>query len=169
MEQKKEWQKKLDEVNKKLAVVDANASTIARIEELKSKMNEVSESLAKAEQEKMLYEAFNSKKIELLTDKINKHFRIVKWRLFEPQINGGYAEICEPTINGTLYSNGLNKGHKVVADLDIVSTLQRINDVNVPVFLDDSERINKWNIPEMNCQLIKLERTDELEMKVEVA
>lgn len=41
--------------------------------------------------------------------------------------------------------------------------------MNVPVFLDDSERINKWNIPEMNCQLIKLERTDELEMKVEVA
>ncbi len=169
MEQKKEWKKKLDEVNKKLAVVDANISTTARIEDLKNKMNEVSESLAKAEQEKMLYEAFNSKKIELLTDKINKHFRIVKWRLFEPQINGGYAEICEPTINGTLYSNGLNKGHKVVADLDIVSTLQRINDVNVPVFLDDSERINKWNIPEMNCQLIKLERTDELEMKVEVA
>lgn len=159
----------LEKVQENLNQAASNIKAEERITELQLQQQEIAQKIACVEKEQYLLEKFNKAKVEMLTDKINEHFSIVKWKLFEQQINGGYKEICEPTIDGTLYSNGLNKGHRVAAELDIIATLQRINGVSVPVFLDDCERINTWNIPKMECQLITLTRTDDLEMKVEVA
>ena len=167
-EKKQELKQELEKVQDILNRSSANKKAEKRMEELKAEQKDVAQRIADVEKEQFMLEKFNNAKISMLTDKINANFRIVKWRLFEQQINGGYKEICEPTIGGTLYNNGLNKGHKVAAELDIISTLQKINGVSVPVFLDDCERINTWNIPEMDCQLITLTRTDDLEMKVEV-
>ncbi|MDF2906805.1 MAG: family ATPase, partial [Herbinix sp.] len=114
-------------------------------------------------------EEFNKAKVNLLSDKINAHFKVVKWKLFERQINGGYNPICEPLVNGQAYSSALNSGHKILAELDIIQALQRIYDVSVPVFLDNSERINDFNVPAMDCQLITLSVTEDQFLKVEVA
>lgn len=166
-EKKQELKQELEKVQDILNKSSANKKAEQRMEELKAEQKDTAQRIADAEKEQFLLEQFNSAKVSMLTDKINANFNVVKWRLFEQQINGGYKEICEPTIGGTLYNNGLNKGHRVAAELDIIATLQKINNVSVPVFLDDCERINTWNIPEMECQLITLTRTDDFELKVE--
>jgi hypothetical protein len=72
-------------------------------------------------------------------------------------------------IKGQSYNNGLNSGHKILAELDIIATLQKIYEVEVPVFVDNAERINGFNIPDMDCQLITLNVSDDRELKVEVS
>ena len=69
-----------------------------------------------------------------MSEKINSHFKVVKWKLFERQINGGYNEICEPLVKGKSYTTALNSGHKILAELDIIQALQKIYDCQVPVF-----------------------------------
>lgn len=165
-EKKRSIQSEIDAVNRILAGKETIANAKARVEELKEEQRRLSQAIANIEKEIYLLEEFNKAKVNLLSDKINSHFRIVRWKLFERQINGGYNPICEPMVNGQAYSSALNSGHKILAELDIIQTLQRIYDVSVPVFLDNAERINAFNIPDMHCQLIAMVVTDDPGLKV---
>lgn len=165
-EKKKAIQSEIDAVNRILAGKQTVANAKARAEELKTEQRRLSQDIANTEKEIYLLEEFNKAKVNLLSDKINAHFKVVRWKLFERQINGGYNPICEPLINGQAYSSALNSGHKILAELDIIQALQGIYDVSAPVFLDNAERINDFNIPDMDCQLITLSVTDDPELKV---
>ncbi len=165
-DKKRAIQSEIDVMNRILAGRQTIANAKARVEELKAGQRQLSQDIASTEREIYLLEEFNKAKVNLLSDKINARFKIVRWKLFERQINGGYNQVCEPLINGQAYSSALNSGHKILAELDIIQALQRIYDVSVPVFLDNAERINDFNIPHMNCQLITLSVTEDPELKV---
>lgn len=167
-ERKRFIQSEVDAVNRILAGKQAVANAKARVDELKNEQRRISQDIATIEKEIYLLEEFNKAKVNLLSDRINAHFKVVKWKLFERQINGGYNPICEPLVNGQAYSSALNSGHKILAELDIIQALQRIYDISVPVFLDNAERINDFNIPDMECQLITLSVTEDPVLKVEV-
>ncbi len=165
-ERKRAIQYEIDAMNRILAGRKTVANAKARVEELKVEQRRLSQDIASTEREIYLLEEFNKAKINLLSDRINAHFKVVRWKLFERQINGGYNQICEPLINGQAYSSALNSGHKILAELDIIQALQRIYEISAPVFLDNAERINDFNIPDMDCQLITLSVTDDPELKV---
>lgn len=167
-ERKRAIQSEIDTVNRILAGKQVIANAKSRVEELKAEQRQISQKIADTEKEIYLLEEFNKTKVNLLSDRINANFKVVRWKLFERQINGGYNPVCEPMINGQAYSTALNSGHKILAELDIIQALQRIYDVSVPVFLDNAERINSFNIPDMDCQLITLSVTEDPDLKVEV-
>lgn len=166
--QKKSIQEDIDIVKGVLASKQHIDDAKDRVEELKEEQRQVSQSIATLEREQYLLEEFNKAKVNLLSEKINEHFKVVKWKLFETQINGGYKPVCEPMVNGQSYSSALNSGHKILAELDIIATLQKIYDVSVPVMLDNAERVNDFNLPEMNCQMVLMKVTEDHELKVEV-
>ena len=152
--------------------IKSSQAAMEEVECLKTEQKKVAQQIADVEQELELLKDFNKQKYSMLTDKVNKHFKLVVWKLFEQQVNGDFKEICEPTIGGTLYGKGLNSGHKMLAKLDIVSTLQQINDVSVPIFLDNAERLSGSSLVEaekiVNSQLIMLRVSEDKELKVEV-
>lgn len=156
----------LDSLNVQISKAD-NSKIEEEIERYKARHKEVVQLAANEEKKLMLYEDFKKAKIDLLTDEVNKRFSIIKWRLFEKNIQAeGYKPICEPTYKGTLYGNGLNAGHKILIEMDIINTLQKINNASVPVFLDNAERLSSENIPSMDTQLIVLKVSDD-KLKVE--
>ena len=165
-DQKRSIQTEIDDVQKLIARKQVVEDAKDRVEDLKAEQKKLSQDIATVEKEIYLLEEFNIAKVNLLSEKINSHFKIVKWKLFERQINGGYNPICEPLVNGQAYSSALNSGHKILAELDIIQALQKIYEVSVPVFLDNAERINDFNVPEMDCQLITLSVTEDSELKV---
>jgi DNA repair exonuclease SbcCD ATPase subunit len=169
IQQKRAIQTDIDNTNKTIAGKQVIESAKIRVEELKSEQKDLSQKIATVEKEIYLLEEFNKTKVNMLSEKINSHFKVVKWKLFERQINGGYKPVCEPLIKGQSYNNGLNSGHKILAELDIIATLQKIYEVEVPVFVDNAERINGFNIPDMDCQLITLNVSGDRELKVEVS
>jgi len=109
---------------------------------------------------------YNRAKADLLSEEVNKHFNIVKWKLFRQLVNGGEEECCEPMVNGKPYSSGLNSGHRILAELDIINALQKIYDVQVPVILDNAERVNAFNLPKMDCQLIAMRVGENKEIEI---
>ena len=92
-------------------------------------------------------------------------FEIVSFKLFAEQINGGLKETCECTVNGVPLSS-LNNGHRIVAGLDIIHSLSNLYGVSCPIFVDNAESINDFNVPEMDAQMIYLTVTDDKELKV---
>ena len=74
--------------------------------------------------------------------------------------------MCEPMVKGKSYATALNSGHKILAELDIIKALQKIYDCQVPVFLDNAERVNSCNLPSMECQLIALRVAENEELEI---
>ena len=156
----------LEAVTRKIDSAD-NSKVEKRIEELEEEQREVGQKVA--DQEKMidLLEKFIRVKMDSISNLINAKFNTVNFKLFDTQINGGLKECCECTVNGVPYSS-LNNGHKIIAGLDIISSLCELYGVTAPVFIDNAEALNDFNIPKINGQMILLRVSDDRELRVEV-
>ena len=108
-----------------------------------------------------LVKAFELAKIKAVTDKLNSRFKYVKWQMFAEQVNGGYADVCIPTVEGTSYDGLLNHGNKLLAELDIALAFQNFYGVKLPLILDDAESVDVERIPKVDRQLIVLRREGE--------
>lgn len=160
-----ELQKQMDEVKEKFVLAKISSEVDDRIAELQEEQREVAQKVA--DQEKMLYllEEFIRFKMDMVSDTINQKLDGICVKLFERQINSGIRECCELTYGGVPYGS-LNNGHRIVAGLKIIKTLQEHYGVYLPVFTDNAESINDFNLPQMNCQMITLSVTDDKELKI---
>ena len=155
----------LIEIEKQIAKAEQDIELDERISELKEEQLEVEQKVA--DQEKMLFlvEEFIKFKMETISSSINEKFEGINWKLFETQINGGIKECCECTVDGVPYGS-LNNGHKTVAGLQIIKALQNKYGTYAPVFIDNAESVNSYNLPKMDCQMITLAVSDDKELKI---
>ena len=154
----------ISEITVKIAAAD-NTKVKERIAELEAEQKEVGQKIADQEMMIDLTENFIRTKMNMISEKINGMFKIVSFKMFAEQINGGLKETCECTVNGVPLSS-LNNGHRIVAGLDIIHSLSNLYGVSCPIFVDNAESINDFNVPEMDAQMIYLTVTDDKELKV---
>lgn len=163
---KADMQSQLDEVNKVIAQAANNVAIDDRIETLRDEQKEIGQKVADQEQMLYLLEEFIRFKLNKVSESINSHFKTVNFKLFEMQLNGGMKDCCECTVNGVPYST-LNSGHRIVAGLDIIRSLSELYGVSVPIFVDNAESLNDFNVPDMDTQLILLSVSADKQLKVE--
>lgn len=164
--EKADLQSQLDEVNKVIAHAANNVAIDDRIETLRDEQKEIGQKVADQEQMLYLLEEFIRFKLDKVSESINSHFKTVNFKLFEMQLNGGMKDCCECTVNGVPYST-LNSGHRIVAGLDIIRSLSELYGVDVPIFVDNAESLNEFNVPDMDAQLILLSVSEDKQLKVE--
>ena len=166
--EKSDLQSQLDEVNKIIAKASMNVEIDERIAQLQAEQKEIGQKVADQEQMLYLLEEFIRFKLNKVSESINSHFKTVNFKLFEMQLNGGMKDCCECTVNGVPYST-LNSGHRIVAGLDIIRSLSELYGVSVPIFVDNAESLNEFNVPVMDAQLILLSVSEDKQLKVEGA
>lgn len=164
--EKADLQAQLDEVNAIIAKASMNVEIDERIAQLQAEQKEIGQKVADQEQMLYLLEEFIRFKMDKISDSINSHFKTVNFKLFEMQLNGGMKDCCECTVNGVPYS-ALNSGHRIVAGLDIIRSLSELYGVSVPIFVDNAESLNEFNVPDMDAQLILLSVSADKQLKVE--
>lgn len=161
-------QRQMDALKEKLALKTVIENSKAMVKELEEEMVEVVQKLANCEKLDKAIEKFNRTKMSMLSERINDKFKLVTWKLFEKQKNQRYAEVCVCQIHGSDYGeNTTSATERMMAGMDIIRTLQEIYQVHVPIFLDDADLYNDWNIPDMDCQLIKLCVSEDEELRIE--
>ena len=96
---------------------------------------------------------FRKAQIEHIEERINGMFRVVRWKMFETQINGGEVETCECTIDGVPFSD-LNTAGKINAGLDIINAIQQCDGITAPVFIDNRESVTE--IADLDGQIVNL-------------
>ena len=146
---------------------NTNNAYKARVEELTRLQLETSQKIANEEKMLDLLQEYQRTKIGLLTDRINEYFSVIKWVFFKEQINGGYQEVCIPTVNGTSYDGLLNHGDKLLAEIDLCMAFQKKADISCPIIIDDTESLDEWRIPQIDSQLICIRRTDDKSLIIE--
>lgn len=161
---KAEIEATLSYLNKELAKKDLNKELVDRKDELLKDEKDLGVSIAKLEQVVMLCEEFIKTKVDLLENNINSKFKNVTFKLFKEQVNGGIDEVCEALINGVPFSSA-NTAGQINAGLDIINTLSKYFNIQVPVFIDNRESIN--NLIEIDSQVVNLVVTKDKELKIE--
>ena len=161
-----EYEDRIKEIDNKIAIVRHNDEIDDKIDDLNAELLQNEQSKADSEQVIDAISALSRNKNEMLTEEINQHFKIVQFSLFEYQKNGEYKDTCIPKINGKSFGESLNTGKELEGKLDICEGLQNFYDKHYPVFLDNAESINGWNVQDIDTQLILLTVTDSKQLVV---
>jgi DNA repair exonuclease SbcCD ATPase subunit len=143
----------IEDERKRLAKRDTIAATLKRIEELEKELKKNNEALTELEGIEFNILEFGKAKVAMVEGKINSLFSIVKFKMYERQINGGEVETCECMMHGTPYSV-LSNSEKINAGLDIINAICRANEVHAPIFIDNRE--SATDIIDVDSQVINL-------------
>lgn len=138
-----------------------------RVSELMEEDTRLKAQNLEIERQLWLIDEFTRKKVEKIEESINQKFKIVKWKLFRIQQNGGIEEKCEAMMHGVEYSQGLSNGERAQVDIDIINALFAGTGHQLPIFLDNAESITEPY--QLNGQIIELFAKENIEnLKVEV-
>lgn len=100
-----DMQAQSDAMTSRLAEIDRNAALETRIQELEAEQRDTLHQLEEAERGLSMCEEYTRTLVTLLTERVNKHFPTVRFKLFEQQKNGGLREVCEAMVDGVPYTN----------------------------------------------------------------
>lgn len=168
--QENDLRQQLAEVEQKIAESNTEKDE-QRLEELRAEQRTQEQNKANAEKILDLLDELDKAKNETLSDSINSHFSLVKWKLFELNKSGGYKSVCIPTVNGkSILTTMSNKGNRILGRVDICNSIQKISGMSVPIVLDDSESLDSTNqkkVAEMvDSQLIMLIVNDSEKLEI---
>lgn len=168
--QENDLRQQLSECERKIAESNTEKDE-QRLEELRAEQRTQEQNKTNAEKILDLLDELDKAKNETLSDRINSHFSLVKWKLFELNKSGGYKSVCIPTVNGkSILTTMSNKGNRILGRVDICNSIQKISGMSVPIILDDSESLDSTNqkkVAEMvDSQLIMLIVDDSEKLEV---
>ena len=118
-----------------------------RVDELLAEQKQLAVEYEDAERLTYLCELFIKTKVSLLTDRINRRFKSVRFSLFCEQINGGLKEECEvlvPSADGALVPYSFaNHAARINAGIEIISAISEHFGVEMPLFIDNAESVTR--------------------------
>lgn len=138
----------------RLAVRDRIDKDNARIAELTEQLRQLAQEQSDTERTLDSLAALRKAMMEEVEEGINGRFTLVRFKMYEQQINGGERETCEALVEGVPYSTNLNTAARMNAGLDVINAISRHYKTTAPVFIDNRETVTSL-IP-TDSQIINL-------------
>jgi DNA repair exonuclease SbcCD ATPase subunit len=142
IEDKRTFNRVLNEINKALNSKEIIRESLRRIEALKEEERRYTDMILRLDQEEYLIGQFVITKVNLLEEKINQRFKLVKFKLFNRLVNGAIEECFETMVGGVPYTD-LNTAASINAGIDIINSLTEHYNVRAPIFVDNNESVNE--------------------------
>lgn len=128
---------------------------------LESDLRVMSQAAAEIEKQIDMVNEFSRAKNTELAESINPYFHHFQFSFMEFTIDGNPVETCKMICGGTDYMKGLNGGDKKLCEIDLCRGLQELNDLCLPIWVDEANVIDPWRIPQnLEQQLIFISRDD---------
>ena len=172
-EQRREIANKRNGFIRECAKIDAEINNIQRkkqaheeeVEQLYQAFRESSQKEADIMRKKDILKNFSIKKNERIASMINPVFSEFQFEFLEFTQDGNPVETCRMVSDGIEYRD-MNHSKKILAQADLLRGFQELSELNLFVFIDDTESVNDENLPDMDRQMILLKVT-ERDLKVE--
>ena len=138
-----------------------------RVERLETKLREEVQRCANIERNMDRVLNFSIAKNQALAKEINPHFKHFQFEFLEYTQEGTPVETCKLVCNGTSYFGGLNGGDRKLVEIYLVAGLQELNDMNLPIWLDEANTVDPFRIPrDLEQALIIIQRSDDTDIVV---
>ncbi|MFV0587140.1 AAA family ATPase [Bacteroides reticulotermitis] len=141
LQKRTELNRQIEVVIRKLSVKEQIDKVAKEIHDLNEEGKRLANQITELENKEFTAKEINRAVVEDATERVNKLFEMTHWEMFEQQNNGGYAEVCKPTINGV--SRSLNYEAKINIGIDICNAIARFKGVSAPLFIDNHESVNE--------------------------
>jgi len=139
---------------------------VSRIRDLESELRSLSQVRADLERDIDLVSTFSREKNKALAQMVNPYFDEFDFVFLEYTIEGNPVETLKIVKNGTDYFGGLNYSDQILCNISLMRGLQRMNGLEIPIWIDNSESINAERIPNMEQQMDLL-KVSEGDLRVE--
>lgn len=153
----------LDEVKRKLSLRSVIENNTKKIAELSGREKELAQQKADLEKQEFTIDELNKARMDEVERRVNQKFQLVRFRMFEPQLNGGEKPDCVAMVDGVRFTD-LNNAGKINAGLDIINTLCLFHEISAPIFVDNAEGVNQ--LFPVGSQLVKLIVTTDKELQI---
>ncbi|MEE9609722.1 MAG: hypothetical protein V3W19_00640, partial [Desulfatiglandales bacterium] len=154
-----------------LNALDRSAETDARIKELGLEQKSLAREFEKWSSQLSVADLYTRKRVALLQSKkeaIDSRFELARFKMFEVQGNGITKDCCDVTdISGVPFDTNLNGGACVQVGCDIIRTLSPHllpDGETLPLFIDERQSVT--DLPDMDCQVISLAVSDDIEVEI---
>jgi uncharacterized protein YoxC len=144
-------------------VKENNKNNGERIAELEKELRAMNEEKARLEGIEFTMQEFSKARARAIEDKVNAMFSLVRFKLFDTQVNEAEVECCVPMVNGVPYPDA-NTAGKLNAGLDIINAIVAKKEISAPIFIDGAESIR--GMQSTDSQLVLLSVTDEERLTV---
>jgi DNA repair exonuclease SbcCD ATPase subunit len=129
---------KLESLTKVLANEDLIASQEGELTKYNNELQVIDEEIKKEEHIRSDIKRYQSYYADRSVEDINKNLGVYKIELFKEGKNGNLQEVFTITMDGTEYT-ALSAGEKIGAGLAITEALQKVKNVNLPIYIDGVE------------------------------
>lgn len=136
------------------------------LEQLNADRKKLSQEDSDIQQKLDMLKEFSIKKNQKLAEAINPYFKHFQFQFLDYTQDGEPVEVCKMICDGIGYFDGLNHSDQILCNIDLVTGLQELNGLNLPIWVDDVESVNADRIPDTGRQMILLKVSDN-ELKVE--
>lgn len=160
---KRELENQRREIEKQLNVRETIKTNKAKIEAIIAREKVLAQQKADLDRQEYTADQLQMKFMNEIERRVNSLFKLVNFKMYEKQINGGDAPTCVATMGGVKYSD-LNGAARINAGLDIINTLCNFHQVTAPIFVDNAESINE--IIPTQSQIIKLVVSHDKELRI---
>lgn len=162
-----------NQLNDNLANIERQIGMVAyeenqkeeRLEELQEELRILGQEQADIEKKIDIVAEFSRKKNAVLEREVNKYFHEFFFSFLKYTEEGNPVETCKLVRNGIEYES-LNFADKLICQVDLVRGFQSMADIEIPIWLDNVESINNFNMPKISQQFITMRVTDDTELKV---
>lgn len=143
--------------NEQLAYKSVAETIASRVAELKERNKDLTDKEMLCKTKIKQLDAYVSAQVKMVTELVNSKFdNGVSFSLFNVLYANSDHEISEECVcmlNGKTYDE-MSYGEKFIADLEVVKSLQREYNANLPIFLDNAECVTRDYVAQQ--QLIEL-------------
>ncbi len=154
---------KLDaQIQKSIADEEQKERKLAK---LKEEFDDQKQAVADIERNIDVISQFSIEKNAALAEKINPFMDGFKFNFLTYTLEKNPVECCQIIRNGTEYGD-LNYSDRLLVETAMVRGFQKMNNLDLPIWIDNSESINDERLPELDTQMIVLKVTDN-ELRVE--
>lgn len=154
---------KLDaQIQKSIADEEQKERKLAK---LKEEFDNQKQAVADIERNIDILNQFSIEKNVALAEKINPFMDGFKFNFLTYTLENNPVECCQIIRNGTEYGD-LNYSDRLLVETAMVRGFQKMNNLDLPIWIDNSESINDERLPELDTQMIVLKVTSD-SLKVE--
>lgn len=142
LDRKAQWQRACAQPRAILMRAEQNETVKKRMEELAGEKKRLGTELVTIDGHIELLGEYVRACCSAMEEQINRHFRSIRWKLFDTAKNGSVQDLCTATVNGVPYGGGLNTGASINAGIEIIRALSGVYDISAPCFVDNAEAVN---------------------------
>lgn len=165
-QQKDSLEAKRKELIQQISYENTNEKIDKEKEQLNLESKRLGQAIADIENEEYQFEQFKKARILKVQEEVDKHFKIVSFKMFEPNLtNDGEKKICQAIIDGVPYESQ-NTATKINAGIDIINGLSKVWKVSMPLFVDQKESVT--TLLDTDSQLITLKVVENQSLKTTI-